>query len=114
MGQPEIEELMSAELGLVSTPDLPTFIRQGTLRRLAKMPTVWVSVVILGTVLFYSFFGAILAPFDPNFTKLDLVNIAPFQSEYLLGGDRSGTFSAASCSPRRTPSGALRSRFPSP
>ena len=53
---------MSAELGLVTTPGIPTFIRQGTLRRLATMPTVWIAAVILVTVLFYSFFGAILAP----------------------------------------------------
>ncbi len=81
---------MSGELGLVTTPDIPTFIRQGTLRRLAKMPTVWISAVILFTVLFFSFFGALLAPFNPNFTQLGLVNIGPFQSEYLLGGDRAG------------------------
>lgn len=81
---------MSGELGLATTPDIPTFIRQGALRRLVKMPTVWVAAIILTTVVFYSFFGAILAPFNPNVTKLDLVNIAPFQSEYLLGGDRAG------------------------
>ncbi|GAA3731256.1 dipeptide/oligopeptide/nickel ABC transporter permease/ATP-binding protein [Leifsonia bigeumensis] len=81
---------MSGELGLVVAPELPTFIRQGTLRRLARKPTVWISAVILSTVLFFSFFGAILTPFDPNLTKLAMVNIGPFQSEYLLGGDRAG------------------------
>lgn len=81
---------MSAELGVVSSAGLPTFIRHGTFRRLIKKPTVWIAAAILSTAIFFSFFGSLLAPFDPNFTKLDLVNIAPFRSEFILGGDRAG------------------------
>ncbi|MBN9150636.1 MAG: dipeptide/oligopeptide/nickel ABC transporter permease/ATP-binding protein [Micrococcales bacterium] len=81
---------MSGEPAALGTPELPTFIRQGTFRRLAKMPTVWIATVILFTALFFSFFGALLAPFDPNFTDLNMVNMAPFASDFLLGGDRAG------------------------
>lgn len=81
---------MSGEVALASTPELPTFVRQGVLRRLVKKPTVWIAGVILSTVVFFAFFGGLLAPFDPNLARLEMVNKAPFISEYLLGGDRSG------------------------
>lgn len=81
---------MSAELGTIAAPERPVFVRQGNFRRLVKKPTVWIAGIILFTVLFFSFFGAILAPFDPNLTKLEFVNIAPFTSEFVLGGDRAG------------------------
>ncbi len=81
---------MSAELGAVVISDSPTFVRQGNLRRLITKPSVWIAAIILITVLFFAFFGAILAPFDPNLTKLEFVNVAPFTSEFILGGDRAG------------------------
>ncbi|GAB3039801.1 dipeptide/oligopeptide/nickel ABC transporter permease/ATP-binding protein [Parafrigoribacterium mesophilum] len=81
---------MSAELGLPPTVDVRTFARVGTMRRLVVMPTVIIATLILLTALFFAFFGATLAPFDPNYTVLEFVNITPFQSDFILGGDRAG------------------------
>lgn len=81
---------MSAELGSIAAAENLVFIRQGNFQRLMKKPTVWIAGVILSIVVFFAFFGAILAPFDPNLTKLEFVNIAPFSSEFVLGGDRAG------------------------
>jgi peptide/nickel transport system permease protein len=81
---------MSAELGLPPMVDVRTFARIGTMRRLVAMPTVIIATLILLTALFFSFFGAALAPFDPNYTVLEFVNITPFHSDFILGGDRAG------------------------
>ena len=81
---------MSVELGLSATAEPGTFVRQGMVRRLIKKPTVIIAVVILATALFVALFGRLLAPFDPNYSVLDMINMPPFQSDFILGGDRAG------------------------
>jgi len=81
---------MSVELGLSATAEPGTFVRQGMVRRLIKKPTVIIAVVILATALFVALFGRLLAPFDPNYSVLDMINMPPFQSDFVLGGDRAG------------------------
>ncbi|MCA0216697.1 MAG: dipeptide/oligopeptide/nickel ABC transporter permease/ATP-binding protein [Actinobacteria bacterium] len=81
---------MSVELGLPATAEPGTFVRLGMVRRLVKKPTVIVAVVILAVALFFAVFGRLLAPFDPNYSVLDMINMQPFQSDFILGGDRAG------------------------
>jgi peptide/nickel transport system permease protein len=81
---------MSVELGLPPTLEVGTFVRLGMMRRLIRKPTVLIACVILLTVFFFAFFGMALAPFDPNLAVLEMINMPPFQSEFVLGGDRAG------------------------
>ncbi|MDV8006051.1 dipeptide/oligopeptide/nickel ABC transporter permease/ATP-binding protein [Rhodococcus sp. IEGM 1318] len=59
-------------------------------RRLLKNPMAVGSLVVFIAIVIFGVAAPLLAPFDPNLAKLELTNAAPFDTEFLLGGDRSG------------------------
>lgn len=59
-------------------------------RRLLKNPMAAGSLVVFIAIVIFGVAAPLLAPFDPNLAKLELTNAAPFDTEFLLGGDRSG------------------------
>ncbi|WP_245861474.1 dipeptide/oligopeptide/nickel ABC transporter permease/ATP-binding protein [Microbacterium aurantiacum] len=59
-------------------------------RRVLRNPLGLVSALVLVAILLFGVLSALLAPFDPNLTRLELTNAAPFSSDFLLGGDHAG------------------------
>lgn len=63
---------------------------EAVLRRLLRNPLGLISFVYLGVVVVLGVSAPLLAPNGPNVVHVELTNVPPFTSEYLLGGDSSG------------------------
>lgn len=81
---------MSELSALQPAPSLPTVHRRATWRRILRNPVGLVSASVLLFVLAGGVLAPVLAPFDPNLTRLDLTNAPAFSSDFLLGGDQTG------------------------
>ncbi len=63
---------------------------RGVVRRLLKDPMAIIPAVLLLLIITVSVLAPWIAPFAPDFVRIDLANEPPFQSEFLLGGDAAG------------------------
>jgi peptide/nickel transport system permease protein len=84
---------MTAATTSAETPDLkapPTANGRSVLRRLLTHPVGATCLTFLTLVMVMGLASPWLAPFDPNETRLDSVNGAPFDAGHLLGADGSG------------------------
>lgn len=64
--------------------------RAGAFSRLLRKPLGLVSLLILVTIVVFGILEPVLAPNDPNFSSLSLVNAGPGTGGYFLGGDQYG------------------------
>ena len=75
-------------------PDPPVVLRatpgRNVVREVLRRPAVIVGATIILVAVIIAFTGPFLAPFDPNYTRLEEVNGPPFAGDFLLGGDRAG------------------------
>lgn len=60
------------------------------LRRLLRNPLADACLVFLVLLLAVAVFAPWLAPFDPNAARVELTNVGPFTTDYVLGGDAAG------------------------
>lgn len=67
----------------------PTRAR-GILHRVMRSPGAMVGAALVALLVLLALFGPLFAPFDAGWTELRLVSAPPFQTEFLLGGDRAG------------------------
>jgi peptide/nickel transport system permease protein len=82
---------MSIDMAVLpEAPVTPQAPRRGLWRRVLKNPVGLISAVVLLAIIVLGLLAPVLATFDPNLTRLELTNAAPFSSDYLLGGDQSG------------------------
>jgi ABC-type dipeptide/oligopeptide/nickel transport system ATPase component/ABC-type dipeptide/oligopeptide/nickel transport system permease subunit len=82
---------MTDTVALAVAPAIDT--RRGigrALLRLLRNPLGVVPLVILVALVAVAVFAPLIAPFDPNAARVELTNVAPFVSDYLLGGDAAG------------------------
>ncbi|WP_129669892.1 dipeptide/oligopeptide/nickel ABC transporter permease/ATP-binding protein [Phytoactinopolyspora endophytica] len=63
---------------------------QHPIRRLLRNPFGLASLIVLTAIVFVAILAPWLAPFDPNASRPELTNVAPFTSDYVLGGDSAG------------------------
>ncbi|MFJ4077106.1 peptide/nickel transport system permease protein [Curtobacterium sp. PhB137] len=64
--------------------------RTSTLRRLVRNPMAVTCIVFLAALVAVALLAPVLAPYDQNFTRVDLTNAKPFSGSFVLGGDSSG------------------------
>ena len=64
--------------------------RTSLLKRTLRTPLGLICVLVLITLALVGVFAPWLAPFDPNYTRVELTNAPPFQTEFILGGDSAG------------------------
>lgn len=83
---------------MTTTPILPTAefadgsarTRSSLLRRTVRNPIGFACAVVLLAFILVGAFAPWLSPFDPNASRIELTNVSPFVSEYVLGGDAAG------------------------
>ncbi|WP_372983762.1 dipeptide/oligopeptide/nickel ABC transporter permease/ATP-binding protein [Microbacterium sp.] len=83
-------EQITAGAAAPGTAVTPFVRRSSVLRRLLRNPTAVVCMIFLAGLIIIAVFAPLLAPFDQNLTRLELTNVAPFTSEFVLGGDAAG------------------------
>jgi len=83
---------MSAELAIATPSVAPESRgrRSSAWVRLLRNPLGVACLVFLLAVVAFGVFAPLFAPFDQNLTRLELTNVDPFTSEYVLGGDAAG------------------------
>lgn len=84
---------MSAEQIAVGTAGADVTLvprRSSTMRRLVRSPMALTCMIFLGVLILVAVLAPVLAPFDQNLTRLEFTNVAPFTSEFVLGGDSAG------------------------
>ncbi|MDR6989192.1 peptide/nickel transport system permease protein [Paenarthrobacter nitroguajacolicus] len=64
--------------------------RSSTVSRTLRNPLGLVCAVVLTLLVLVGVLAPWLAPFDPNYIRVDLTNAPPLSTEYLLGGDSAG------------------------
>ncbi|WGD37323.1 dipeptide/oligopeptide/nickel ABC transporter permease/ATP-binding protein [Lysinibacter sp. HNR] len=62
----------------------------GTLRKILRNPFGLIPLIVLFLIVLVSIFANVIAPFRPDHVQISLANVAPFTSEFLLGGDAAG------------------------
>lgn len=77
-------------LGQVELADTTAQPRSSLLRRTLRNPLGLTCAIILFAFILVGIFAPWLSPFDPNATRIELTNVGPFESEYILGGDSAG------------------------
>lgn len=82
---------MTDTVALAVAPAIDT--RRGigrALLRLLRNPLGVIPLMILVALVVVAALAPLIAPFDPNAARVELTNVAPFVSDYLLGGDAAG------------------------
>lgn len=64
--------------------------RSSIFKRLWRNRMAMICAVFLAALVLVAILAPVLAPFPQNVTRIELTNIPPFQSEFLLGGDGAG------------------------
>lgn len=65
-------------------------IRSGAVRAMLRNPLTVGAFAVLVLLVLVAIFRDVLLPFPPNQVRLELTNAPPFETEYILGGDRYG------------------------
>lgn len=65
-------------------------VRHGVLRQLVARPLALISVTLLAFLVLIAIIQPWIMPFSVSHVDLSLTNVAPFSSEYVLGGDKYG------------------------
>ncbi len=81
---------MSAENVSAAVPGQREAATEGVLRRLVREPLAMISAAYLLVLIVLAAGAPLFAPNAPNHVDLALTNVAPFATEYLLGGDSQG------------------------
>jgi peptide/nickel transport system permease protein len=74
----------------LAEPRTEATIQRGVVRALLRNPLTVAAFVVLIIFVLVAIFRDFLLPFPPGEVRLELTNAPPFESEYLLGGDRYG------------------------
>lgn len=83
-------------MSLDSSPAVPVALdaaiapRIGVVRRVLSNPFGLIPIIVILLIVAVSVFANALAPFAPDYVRLDLANVPPFSSEFILGGDAAG------------------------
>lgn len=67
-----------------------SFADRRLFRRILRNPIAAVSIAFLAAIALIGILAPWIAPFPAEYTQLQLTNVPPFQSEYILGGDQAG------------------------
>lgn len=79
-----------ATLDVVGLGDELPVRRLSLLRRTLRNPVGVVCTILLLAFIVVGVFAPVLAPFNPNATRIELTNAPPFTDGYILGGDGAG------------------------
>ena len=97
MSLAQVEAVEAA--GTPTGEDAPGGLTRDALRRMRRSPTALVGLVLIALFVLVAVFAPLLAPYDPQFQRLDLIRpgqVPGPSSDFLLGRMRSSRWNCGS------------------